>query len=63
QPTGMTIDSASGQISWKTGTGAPDKVSFQIQAIDGKGGSASQAVRFEICKPPKAWDSGMVMCM
>ncbi|MDD2768268.1 MAG: putative Ig domain-containing protein [Methylococcus sp.] len=63
QPAGMTIDPASGLISWMTSNAANVPVfTFLVIAQDAQGGHASQMVALTVCVPPMSWHSNMKMC-
>ena len=64
QPSGMSIDTNSGLITWKTDDTTPlEGHAFQVQVSDTQGGHASQLVTVEVCKAPLRWSTDMWMCM
>ena len=69
-PSGITIDAASGLITWKTHSTAVDgyddqgKYKFRVTATDAQGGYGFQDVVFTVCPKGTTWmDSMGGMCM
>ena len=66
----MTIDAASGLITWQTHSAAVDgwddqgKYTFRVTATDAQGGYGFQEVVFTVCPKGTTWmDSMGGMCM
>ncbi|NJD07358.1 MAG: hypothetical protein FIA97_12800, partial [Methylococcaceae bacterium] len=63
QPEGMTIDSATGQISWTAAAASSQAVNFTVTASDSEGGHGFQRVTVNVCVLPQHWHSDHGMCM
>ncbi|MDD2768270.1 MAG: Ig domain-containing protein [Methylococcus sp.] len=63
QPEGMSIDAATGLISWTPAAGTSGTFSFKVTASNSQGGSYTQAVRVTVCAAPLHWHAAMGMCM
>ena len=58
-PTGMTIDTNSGQVNWQAQASVSGSVTFTVKALDGQGGVTQKTWPLLVCAAPEIWDGSV----